>query len=203
MPEPTDTGADAPEPSLPFRDGDGLTPDLRSTFTLRPGTDVDDNEVRFMLDAACRLLWQITAITSGVLETVRTADVRAICAGDLPLSMGSIDGDGRRAPDTSVSASEATKPAPSKPERDPSTGSGRDPSTGSERDHRKAPRGRVHPLLMLVRLGVQAARLLRQIVGGTHPGVQNILTLDEKLDLNADKSRLAWERLDRRGPYHI
>jgi len=189
MPEPVEAGVDesAQDKPLPFRDGDGRTADLRASFSVRPGQTITNDEMRFMLGTACRLLWQVAALTSGVLETVRTADVRAICADDLPLSYGCIDGDGRRAPDTSVSAAEADKPAPKRPER----------------DHRKEPRGRVHPLLMLVRLGVQASRLLRQIGGGTHPGLQNILTVDQKLDLHSDKSRLAWERLDRRGLYHI
>jgi hypothetical protein len=74
----------------------------------------------------------------------------------------------------------------------------RDPSTGSGRDHRKAPRGRVHPMLVLMKLGVQAARLLKQLGGGRHPNVLNAMTLAEKMHAEAERNRIELEKETRK-----
>lgn len=75
---------------------------------------------------------------------------------------------------------------------------GEQPSAEPGRDHRKGPRGRVHPLLVLMKLGVQAARLLKQIGGGLNPHLLNIMTRAEKLAAEAQRQRVELEKADRK-----
>ena len=65
-----------------------------------------------------------------------------------------------------------------------------------ERDHRKAPRGRIHPLLVLIRIGVQAARLLKQIIGGTHPRTLNALSVAERMKREVEKAESDLKKAD-------
>jgi hypothetical protein len=48
--------------------------------------------------------------------------------------------------------------------------------------------------MMLMRLGMQAARLLKQIAAGAFPHAMNLATVGEKLKQQQDKSTMAWHR---------
>jgi len=138
--------------------------------------------MRGMLENACAFLHQVVAITSGVLDTVRAGDLRNLVAAEMPAASGHIRLDGV----LEKQESDAAEPAPSAP---------------SGQDHRKRPRGQSHPLIGLIKIAMQAARLLRQIAGGLFPGSQNILSVGQKMQIHTEKSDLVRERLQSKRPY--
>ena len=171
--------------SQPINGSEGTTPDLRvpirgHTAGVNP---TNDGFIHYMLGDACKLLWQVARITAGVLDSVRLGDVRKICAADLPCAISTIREDGAFAPDPELETI-ATDDDPAQAQR-------------------KQPRGRMHPLMMLMRLGVQAARLLKQIAAGAFPEMMNAMSVGDKLQLQTSKTELAWERFQRSRPYSI
>ncbi|MCB9895168.1 MAG: hypothetical protein H6839_12010 [Planctomycetes bacterium] len=184
----------------PINGENGNMTDLRAPVRgYTPGAGhIGDGGIRLMLGDACRLLWQIARITSGVLDTVRLGDIRKLCAEEMPPAVATIREDGTYAPDhnSADAVEERAKAALSTSSGQAhSTGSGQDPSTSSGQDHRKRPRGRSHPLLMLIRLGVQATRLLKQIATAAYPHAMNTLNLDEQKERFAERESLAWHRM--------
>ena len=158
---------------IPNHGEDGVSPDLRMSAQGITATRerVTDEHMRWMFDNACQLLDQVTRIVSGVLDTVSIGDIRSVCADEFPVVRGAITPDGERA---SREVAEA------------------------KRDHRKEPRGRVHPLLVLIKLGVQAARLLKQIGSGTHPHAANAMTLAERMEAEAQRAYVELEKADKK-----
>ncbi|MCA8916852.1 MAG: hypothetical protein KDB90_15775 [Planctomycetes bacterium] len=169
---------------LPKGGADGRTPDLRMNYLgVLPSTDGHSNaSMRAMLENACAFLHQVVAITSGVLDTVRAGDLRNLVASEMPAASGHIRLDGV----LEKQESDAAEPAP-------------EPSTAQ--DHRKRPRGQSHPLIGLIKIAMQAARLLRQIAGGLFPGSQNMFSVGQKMQIHTEKSDLIRERLQSKRPY--
>lgn len=162
---------------LPLGGENGTTPDLRMNYlgvAYRPAR-LTDGMMAEMLGDACIFLSQLVAMTSGVLGTLRVGDVRKVVAAEMPVAAHHIKVDG-------TYSDKVQEPEPAKG----------DPSTGSGRDHRKKPRGRTHPLMQLIKFGLQAARLLRQIGSGTHPRAVNKLSQADKLAREARKTELAF-----------
>ncbi|MCB9894123.1 MAG: hypothetical protein H6839_15765 [Planctomycetes bacterium] len=158
---------------IPYGGEDGLTPDLRVAaqgISLDP-EPVGKETIRRMFGRACQFLDQVTRIVSGVLDTVSVGDIRSVCADEFPVSRGAIHNDGTR----------ATRE-----------------TSDVKRDHRTLPRSRAHPLLMLMKLGVQAARLLKQIGSGMHPHAANALEVGEKIKLQADRAHEKLQAMDRK-----
>ena len=179
---------------LPKGGVDGCTPDLRMNYLgVLPSTGRHSiASMRGMLENACAFLHQVVAITSGVLDTVRAGDLRNLVAAEMPAASGHIRLDGV----LEKQESDAAEPA-----AEASNASGQDSSSTSGRDHRKRPRGQSHPLIGLIKIAMQAARLLRQIAGGLFPGSQNILSVGQKMQIHAEKSDLVRERLQSKRPY--
>ncbi|MCB9895212.1 MAG: hypothetical protein H6839_12230 [Planctomycetes bacterium] len=157
-----------------FQGGDGLA-DLRATvdgvYTSKPLTDA---EVEAILGETVRFLRQVMVLTASVTETIPAGELRRVVAsecalpGDVVLEDGSISRyrDAYRVGEDGA-RSTAPEQEPSKPA-----------------DHKAAPRSRsrgaTHPLMALLRLAVQAARLIKQITSGTHPGIFNKLKREPK-----------------------
>ncbi|MCB9934072.1 MAG: hypothetical protein H6840_00125 [Planctomycetes bacterium] len=155
--KPADKPVETPsEKPVPLRGPTGELPDLRLAPRYfgekRKGMALSDNEVATMLADVTCFLHQVVLLTGHVLETFPVGEVRKIIAAEADLPVSYIDEDGK--------PRHAGKNQPG-------------------RDHRKEPRGRKHPLMALLNLAVQAARLLRQITAGTHPKLQNQRNKDE------------------------
>lgn len=165
--------------TLPIGGEDGHTPDMRATCQglTACAVTITDDVMRSMLTDATILLYQVFTLTSGVLDTIRVGDVRKLVAAEMPAAAGHIQLDGT----FTDKPAEPEQPAPAEEE-------GRDPSTGSGQDHRKKPRGRTHPLIALIKLAMQAVRLMKQIAGGTHPGALNKLSQSDRLMRDMAKS---------------
>ena len=174
-----------------FRGGADM-PDLRMTVrgVSRTGP-LNDAEVEAIARDTVRFLRQVVLLTSGVLETVEAGALRRAVAaesampGDVVLEDGSVshcrdayrvNEDGR----VENGSGSGTVPDPfSAGERaDP----GEQPAGPAPANTRNArgPRGATHPLVALLRLAVQASRLIKQITSGTHPGVFNKLKREPK-----------------------
>ncbi|MCB9932822.1 MAG: hypothetical protein H6841_05290 [Planctomycetes bacterium] len=113
--------------------------------------------MRVMLMDAAIFLHQVMRLVSGVLETVPFGGLRRAAADDLPLLHGCVDEDGTTVTLTPMLVKDGQRTYPTR--------------LHSEELKRK-PRegfGPRHPLTALINLAVQAARLLRQIAGCTHP----------------------------------
>jgi hypothetical protein len=141
-----DTSTSAARP-LPLGAGRGL-PDMRQQVAMLhgPGADresLSDDEVLAMLADCDRFLWQLVTITSRVLETVEIGDVRRLVAADMAMPADVVLGDG------TIQKSRTAPVAPAKS------------------------RGPSHPLVVLLKLTVQAIRLIKQISQGTHPEAHN------------------------------
>jgi hypothetical protein len=68
------------------------------------------------------------------------------------------------------------------------------PEAKTEGDHRKGPRGATHPLLSLLRLAVQASKVLKQIAAGTYPEIMNVETPEDKLEIaKARADAVIWQ----------
>jgi hypothetical protein len=158
-----DTSTSADPADVPMGGGHGW-PDLRLVMSglEPPGAKrqpLSDNEVYSMLDDCDRFLWQVVGITSRVLETVDIGEVRRLVAADVALPGAVV------LPDGTLHTSRTVADAPAKS------------------------RGRTHPLVALLRLAVQAVRLLKQLTSGTHPEVHNRRrrSAEEESTLQVDK----------------
>jgi hypothetical protein len=119
-------------------------PDLGKCVVAPAGGPLTDEQREAMRSDCMRLCWQVATMVSSVLDTVRLGDLRRIAAGDLPVPAGVIDESGKV-------TDKLTEPP--KPEESPHT------------DHRKRPRGRLHPIMILMKIGVQAVSLYRRLDG--------------------------------------
>jgi hypothetical protein len=115
---------------------------------------------RLLQDAAA-CMHTIVSMTTNVLGTVEVSELRKIFVPEAGFSA-------ELAKDLSAQGVDVKAYEP-KPEQKP------------EGDHRKRPRGAVHPLLQLLKLCVQAAKLLKQIATGTYPEAFNVETPEQKL----------------------
>lgn len=153
MDQPAENPAEKP---VSLRGMNGALPDLRHAprfkGTKRERTPLSDAEVAVMLADVTLFLHQVVLTTGHVLETVPTGELRKIVAAECDMPPSFVDENGIQKLDV------ANQPG---------------------RDHRTEPRGRKHPLMALLNLAVQAARLLRQITAGTHPKLQNQRNKDE------------------------
>ena len=115
---------------------------------------------RLLQDAAA-CMHTIVSMTTNVLGTVEVSELRKIFVPEAGFSA-------ELAKDLAAQGVDVKAYEP-KPEQKP------------EGDHRKRPRGAVHPLLQLLKLCVQAAKLLKQIATGTYPEAFNVETPEQKL----------------------
>ena len=136
-----------------------------------------------MLGDIARFMWQIAMMTSGVLATVDVGKLREIVAADVALPAYIIDELGKITP----------KDRAPKPEQ------ASDAEQAPNRDHRKNPRGRRHPLVALLILGVQASRLHTQITQGTNPEAHNVEFFGDRLTREA---QVRYDREKAREPYN-
>jgi hypothetical protein len=142
-----DPSTEAGSRHTPLGGGRGW-PDMRMIVCAlpEPGTErkpMSDDELMDMLDDCDRFLWQVVHLTSRVLETVDIAEARRLVAADVALPGSVVNADG------TLNESRLPADAPVKS------------------------RGRTHPLVALLRMAMQAVRLLKQITTGTHPQVHN------------------------------
>jgi hypothetical protein len=147
----SNTPADAVQP---IGGADGYQPDLRRKIdgVTSTGEPLTDEQVRLYLSDCADFLRQIARITAAVVETIGIGQVRQIVAEEIPVAYGVIGEDGVLHP--------TEMPARS--------------------DHRKNPRGRKHPVIALLQMGLQSVRLLQKIVYGTNPNALNAETLEQK-----------------------
>lgn len=140
----------------------GKHPDLRRgapgiTRFHSEGKPLTDTVMRVMLMDAAIFLHQVMRLVSGVLETVPCGGLRRAAADDLPLLHGCVDEDGTTVALTPMLVEDGQRTYPT---RQHSEELKRKPREGF---------GPRHPLMALINLAMQAARLLRQIAGYTHP----------------------------------
>lgn len=157
MDKPAEQPAERPaEKPVSLRGTNGLLPDLRHAPRFhgikRERTALSDAEVAVMLADVTLFLHQVVMATGHVLETVPAGELRKIVAAECDMPTSFVDENGIQR------LAVANQPG---------------------RDHRKEPRGRKHPLMALLNLALQAARLLRQITAGTHPKLHNQRNKDE------------------------
>lgn len=160
-----------PQGSLPLNGGEGM-PDMRLSILglnteLKP---ISSDGLRNMLADACKFLWQVARITSCVLDTVRLGDIRKVCAEEMPYACGTVREDGQWARFSDYPETQQTPPEQPEPERKPA---------------RKVS----HPLMALIRFGIQAARLMKQIAAGIFPEAMNVMDVANKLELEQSRLR--------------
>ena len=176
------TGKGASATELPLGGENGLWPDLRIGHKALLGYGpLSDGMVRQMMADVCQFLRQVVLITSNVVETVGIGQVRKILAAEVPIPRGIILEDGT----LNIGARAA--------ESDKAT------SEQAERDHRKNPRGRRHPLIAFLMLGVQASRLIMTITQGTNPTAHDREPVQARLDREAQDK---YDRERAREPYN-
>jgi len=162
---------DWPEPAPGvYRTTIGAGEDLRDMRVSIAGTArgadaeelLSDDRVEFILRDALQFLWQVVNLTARVAETIQVGDLRQIVAAEMamPGDVVKTDGTISRYPD-----------ALKKGSGEAGSGTAREP--GPKRTSKA--RGASHPFMMLLRLAVQASRLIKQITAGTHPEVHNKL----------------------------
>jgi hypothetical protein len=122
-------------------------------------------EAEEMLISCSRFLDRLVQLVGGVAETVDADAVRRLTASDVPLPYLMRAGYKAAGLDTST-----------KPVRDPSP--------------QKRPRAARHPLLALLSLGAQAARLLDRITRSLFPEVHQQESLEEKQARKKGRSSL-------------
>ena len=132
-------------------------------FALPKG-DMTEEEVNGSLDTCVRFLTQVAECASGVMATLNTEVVRKIFAADVPLT---------------VSARLSLKAAGF---GDVVEDSEESPANAAHSSPQKRPRGSSHPLVVLIKLGIQASRLVNQITKTVWPHAHNKYSLDEKKD---------------------
>ena len=135
-------------------------PDLRATVPALGRIDqrkgpLTDAEMEYIAGDAVRFLWQVVTLSSRVMDTIEMA-----LPGDVVLQDGSVS----RYQDAYRTGAQT------------GSGSGTVPDpvlAGDSKDPKPKPkaRGASHPLMALLRLAVQAARLIRQFGSGTNPGM--------------------------------
>ena len=173
---------DWPEPAPGvYRTAIGAGEDLRDMRVSIAGTArgadaeelLSDDRVEFILRDALQFLWQVVSLTARVAETIQVGDLRQIVAAEMamPGDVVKTDGTISRYPDA---AKKGAAEMGSGSRRVPDPISGDAEAEPGPRRTSKA-RGASHPFMMLLRLAVQASRLIKQITAGTHPEVHNKL----------------------------
>ena len=149
-------------------------------YSERPMTNA---EVASAASDAVRFLRQVMSITSRVLETLQLGDVRRIVAhdiampGDIVLQDGTVS---RHADVFEVGADGVEL-------------EGRKKSAANQQQAAaRKPRGGTHPFLALLKLAIQAAKLIKQITVGTHPKAYNKLDLNTAEHLRAMEDTEKW-----------
>ena len=120
-----------------------------------------DEEARGYLANGVRLLNQVTTLTSMVLDTIDVSTLRKIAAQDSrPMSvrkaLKTLGYDADRVLGTAEAGVGSLE-------------AGGSASDGKNSDSRKRPRGRRHPLMVLIAQGASCSRLVKQIVAVTNP----------------------------------
>jgi hypothetical protein len=158
-----------------------------------PRGPLRDEELAIAAADSVRFLWQVVVLTSRILQSVQLGDVRKVVAaefampGDIVLEDGTLS---RHSDAFKVgedgSEAEARKRANAEQADTPN-----EQPTQQAKAARK-PRGSSHPLLVLLRIAVQAARLIKQIGGGTNPKVFHKIEREAQQTLDAIKAGQDW-----------
>ena len=158
-----DAEAKPVDPDMEFLES--LDPEKREAW-VRAGQNVRDgfdhyfhapspphssNNMREMLENCTRFLGLLVQLAYGVLETVDKRAMRELVASELPLPREMRVA--LKAAGYDVDETVKTNP------------------TEDGVDHRKLPRGRRHPLIVLIGFALQASRLLEKLVGGMNKQV--------------------------------
>jgi hypothetical protein len=162
MSNPANPPAEAADAPLPIGGVNGTSTDLRMRVPgVADQVEMNDGLARLYMEQCCQFLSQIMTLTSAVIESVSVGQVRKIVAAEVAVTGSVIDLDGKV------------------------TGALETPAC--ERDSRKLPRGRKHPLILLLQCGLQAARMLQKITEALNPNAHNRQTLEQKQQRERDK----------------
>ncbi|MCB9894437.1 MAG: hypothetical protein H6839_08305 [Planctomycetes bacterium] len=137
----------------------------------RPLTDA---EIEGAARDSVRFLRQVMTLTSRLLESVQLGDIRKVVASEFAMPGDAVLADG-----TISKHPDVLKVQNGSGSRRPGTGKGAGEPDTSEPDSKRfskaarRPRGSSHPFLVLLRLAVQSARLIKQIGSGLRPEVFN------------------------------
>lgn len=140
--------------------GERLYGKLCKSLSFDPGP-MTEEEVGRSLDTCTRFLNQVVTTASAIFESLDPNTVRQLVAADVPLSTRA-----RRflkAADLDLYEKITHTPPPDL------TGEG----NSGESSPQKRPRGARHPLMVLLGMALQSARLIYQITRGTWPEVHN------------------------------
>ncbi|MEZ5990866.1 MAG: hypothetical protein R3E76_00730 [Planctomycetota bacterium] len=121
-----------------FANDDGIVPETGEEWTA---PELSEAEARRMLTRAARFLEGVIDTVARVQSTVDLEAMRKVIAEGMPVP------DGIGWPKTEQPKTEQSKT-----------------ETPQSSNHRKRPRGRMHPLLFMMSLGVKAARQLAQLM---------------------------------------
>ena len=140
---------------------------LHSTFgTIPLESAASDTAVAHMAAGISTTMWQIVSVTGAVISTVESQQFRNIVGPELRLperlchAIEILDAD----PDDYIDDPDDLEPEVDANSTPPA----------------KRPRGSRHPLLQLVHLAINAARVFEKVTRSTNPKVYNRRTLDEQ-----------------------
>lgn len=170
-------------------------PDMRNRVlglgkTGEPSKPLSDAETAIIAADSVRFLWQVVVLTSRILDSVQLGDLRQVVAAEFAMPGDVIleDGTFSRHPDAFKVEEDRNEPAAR--ERARAAQAEGEPSQQSKAGRK--PRGSSHPLLVLLRIAVQAARLIKQIGGGTNPTVFNKIQREAQQTIEAIRAGQDW-----------
>lgn len=163
-----------PRPPGVYRTADGAGAgvlDLRARFGAiesdpalrKPPTEA---EIALYNGDAMRFLWQVVAISSQILQSIPLGEMRRIVAGDMaePGDIVREDGTVSKHPDAFEIGEDGNEAEARKRASEAST----PPKGDTKRKSAGNARGRAHPIMAMIRMAIQSARLIKQITSGTY-----------------------------------
>lgn len=159
----------------------------------QPRGPLRDEELAIAAADSVRFLWQVVVMTSRILQSVQLGDIRKVVASEFAMPGDVIleDGTFSRHADAFKVDEDGSEAAARKRNRSGEADTPTEQPTQQSKAARK-PRGSAHPLLVLLRIAVQAARLIKQIGGGTNPKIFNKIEREAQQTLDAIREGQAW-----------
>lgn len=159
----------------------------------KPRGPLRDEELAIATADSVRFLWQVVVMTSRILQSVQLGDIRRVVAAEFAMPGDVIleDGTFSRHADAFKVDDDGSEAAARKRNRSAEADTPTEQLTQQSKAARK-PRGSAHPLLVLLRIAVQAARLIKQIGGGTNPKIFNKIEREAQQTLDAIREGQAW-----------